>query len=239
MSVQLVDNADGSTMLDKRYFITMDNQLTIQNDLLDSLSTALMQPWPDRMKAMLKQYQPAQSPSLTRLYQAHQLLMKGDVDSLGKASDILDDVIKQSPDFIYAYAEKALVDVLRHSQQPLDEKQLATLYAEVEKVGEMPGIKDMAIFYQIKTVDMLGKGKIDEAYSAINTGIDLEMSWMNYVLLGKVYEMKGQNREAADAYLTAFNLRPGENTLYWIENGVFQTSVTRVVPYLDNFLASE
>lgn len=54
---------------------------------------------------------------------------------------------------------------------------------------------------------MLGKGKIDEAYSAINTGIDLEMSWMNYVLLGKVYEMKGQNREAADAYLTAFNLR--------------------------------
>jgi hypothetical protein len=35
---------------------------------------------------------------------------------------------------------------------------------------------------------------------------------MNYVLLGKVYEMKGENREAADAYLTAFNLRPGENT---------------------------
>ncbi|MEW5287173.1 transcriptional regulator, partial [Klebsiella michiganensis] len=56
---------------------------------------------------------------------------------------------------------------------------------------------------------------------------------------GKVYEMKGQNREAADAYLTAFNLRPGENTFYWIENAVFQTSVTRVVPYLDNFLASE
>jgi transcriptional activator of cad operon len=61
---------------------------------------------------------------------------------------------------------------------------------------------------------------------------------MNYVLLGKVYEMKGENREAADAYLTAFNLRPGEH-LYWIENAVFQTSVTRVVPYLDNFLSSE
>ncbi|STR41099.1 cad operon transcriptional activator [Klebsiella michiganensis] len=60
----------------------------------------------------------------------------------------------------------------------------------------MPGIKDMAIFYQIKTVDMLGKGKVDEAYDAINAGIDLEMSWMNYVLLGKVYEMKGQNRES-------------------------------------------
>ncbi|MCY1790662.1 hypothetical protein OW739_17930, partial [Klebsiella pneumoniae] len=31
----------------------------------------------------------------------------------------------------------------------------------------------------------------------------------------------------------------GEDTLYWIENGVFQTSVNRVVPYLDNFLSSE
>lgn len=88
-------------------------------------------------------------------------------------------------------------------------------------------------------MDLLGQGKVDEAYNAINTGIDLEMSWMNYVLLGKVYEMKGENREAADAYLTAFNLRPGENTFYWIENAVFQTSVTRVVPYLDNFLSSE
>ncbi len=54
-------------------------------------------------------------------------------------------------------------------------------------------------------------------------------------LLGKVYEMKGENRLAADSYITAFNLRPGEDTLYWIENGVFQTSVNRVVPYLDNF----
>ena len=68
---------------------------------------------------------------------------------------------------------------------------------------------------------------------------NLEMSWLNYVLLGKVYEMKGENRLAADSYITAFNLRPGEDTLYWIENGVFQTSVNRVVPYLDNFLSSE
>lgn len=35
------------------------------------------------------------------------------------------------------------------------------------------------------------------------------------------------------------NLRPGANTLYWIENGIFQTSVPYVVPYLDKFLASE
>jgi transcriptional activator of cad operon len=30
MSVQLVDNADSSTMLDKRYFVTSDNQLAIR-----------------------------------------------------------------------------------------------------------------------------------------------------------------------------------------------------------------
>lgn len=50
---------------------------------------------------------------------------------------------------------------------------------------------------------------------------------------------KGENRLAADAYLTAFNLRPGENTLYWIENGVFQTSVQKIVPYLNSFLAED
>ena len=239
MSVQMVDNADGSMMMDKRYFITSDNQLAIQNDLLSSLSEALKQPWSDRMQAMLKQYQPSHSSALTQFYASHQLLMNGDVDSLGKASALLDDVTKDSPDFSYAYAEKTLVDVLRHSQQPLNEEQLNALYAEITRVGEMPGIKNTAVFYQIKTVDLLGQGKVDEAYEAVNTGIELEMSWVNYVLLGKVYEMKGENREAADAYLTAFNLRPGENTLYWIENAVFQTSVTRVVPYLDNVLSAE
>ncbi len=55
---------------------------------------------------------------------------------------------------------------------------------------------------------------------------------------GKVYEMKGENRLAADAYLTALYLRP-ENTLYWIENGVFQTSVQKIVPYLNSFLAED
>ncbi|MGT9525498.1 hypothetical protein ACVWDN_24775, partial [Escherichia coli] len=47
------------------------------------------------------------------------------------------------------------------------------------------------------------------------------------------------NNKYFRAYLTAFNLRPGANTLYWIENGIFQTSVPYVVPYLDKFLASE
>lgn len=239
MSIKLVDNADGSTMLDKRYFVTSDNQLSIQNDLMSSLSDALTQPWPERLQTMLTLYQPAQSTSLVAFYQAHQLLMRGDVDSLSKASERLDEVLKQSPEFIYARAEKALVDVLRHSQQPLNDKQLATLNSEIKRLSDTPGMKEMAILYQIETVDMLSKGNVDEAYKNINRSIDLEMTWMSYVLLGKVYEMKGQNRLAADAYITAFNLRPGDNTLYWIENSVFQTSVTRVVPYLDNFLAEE
>jgi len=205
---------------------------------MSSLSEALTQPWPERMQAMLRMYQPPQSKSLTHFYQAHQLLMKGDIDSLSKASALLDDVISDSPGFTYALAEKAIVDVLRHSQQPMDEQQLAELNAEISRVSHIPEMQNTAVFYQIKTIDMLGQGKVDDAFAAINSGIDLEMSWMNYVLLGKVYEMKGENRLAADAYITAFNLRPGENTLYWIENSVFQTSVTRVVPYLDNFLAA-
>jgi len=165
--------------------------------------------------------------------------MNGDVDSLSKASERLDEVLKHSPEFIYARAEKALVDVLRHSQQPLNDKQLAALNSDIRHLSDTPGMKEMAILYQIETVDMLSKGNVDEAYKNVNKSIDLEMTWMSYVLLGKVYEMKGQNRLAADAYITAFNLRPGDNTLYWIENSVFQTSVTRVVPYLDNFLAKE
>ncbi|HGX4564683.1 TPA: transcriptional regulator, partial [Escherichia coli] len=121
----------------------------------------------------------------------------------------------------------------------LDEKQLAALNTEIDNIVTLPELNNLSIIYQIKAVSALVKGKTDESYQAINTGIDLEMSWLNYVLLGKVYEMKGMNREAADAYLAAFNLRPGANTLYWIENGIFQTSVPYVVPYLDKFLASE
>lgn len=238
MSVKLIDNADGSVMLDKRYFITSDNQLSIQNDLMNSLSLALMQPWPDDMQTMLRQFQPARSMSLAQFYQAHQLLMKGDMESLGKASDLLSGIIRQSPDFAYAAAEKVLVDALRHSQQSLDDKQLTELNAELDKISQLAQIKQSALFFQITAIEKLTQGHVTEAYNAINSSIELEMSWMNYVLLGKVYEMKGENRLAADAYITAFNLRPGENTLYWIENGLFQTSITRVVPYLDNFLSA-
>lgn len=116
---------------------------------------------------------------------------------------------------------------------------MAALNEDFKKIDHIPGVEKTSVYYKIKTVDLLGKGDIDAAYEEINKSIELEMSWFNYVLLGKVYEMKGENRLAADAYLTAFNLRPGENTLYWIENGVFQTSVQKIVPYLNSFLAED
>lgn len=55
----------------------------------------------------------------------------------------------------------------------------------------------------------------------INIGIDFEMFWLNYVLFGKVYEMKGMNREVVDVYFIVFNLCLGVNIFYWIENGIF------------------
>ncbi|WES67119.1 lysine decarboxylation/transport transcriptional activator CadC [Superficieibacter sp. HKU1] len=239
MSVLLLDNADGSTMLDKRYFITDTNQIAIQDDLFNSLSVVLTQPWPESMQAQLAQFRVPQPTSLSRLYEARQLAFSGDVQSLNKASALLDTLTKQSPEFTYAWEGKVLVDVLRQSQQTFDAQQAAALEAELKKLEQIPGIQQTSLFYKVQTIYLLGKGNVDDAYNAINKSIALEMSWLNYVLLGKVYEMKGENRLAADAYLTAFNLRPGENTLYWIENGIFQTSIDKVVPYLKVFLAKE
>lgn len=239
MSVLLVDNADGATMLDKRYFITDTNQFTIQDDIFDSLSTALTQPWPARMQGLLAQFRLPQSSTSPHFYEAYQLLLNGDVQSLNKASTILETISKNSPEFVIAYQYKVLVDVLRHSQQPFNSQQMDALNNEFNKIAQMPGIEQNAVFYKIQTIDLLGKGNVDGAFDAINKSIDLEMSWMNYLLLGKVYEMKGESRLAADAYITAFNLRPGENTMYWIENGVFQTSIKNIVPYLDSFLAEK
>lgn len=235
MSVKLIDNGDATVMLDKRYFITSDNQLSILKDLLNSLLTALAQPLPAAMQKMLDAYLPQQGPALARFYTAHQLLLKGDADSLSQASDILAEIMKQWPDYAWAYAEKALIDTLRYSQQPGEDGQDSGLQNEVNQATEMPQIKGSAIYYQIKTIDYLEHGKINDAYAMIKLGIGQQMSWLNYVLLGKVYEMKGDNRQAADAYLTAFNLRPGANTLNWIENSVFQTSIQQVAPYLMRF----
>ncbi|VDZ58765.1 Transcriptional activator CadC [Serratia odorifera] len=60
LSVKLVDNADSAIMLDKRYFITTDNQLKIQADLLNSMSVALKQPWPPQLLKRLNDVLPQQ-----------------------------------------------------------------------------------------------------------------------------------------------------------------------------------
>ncbi|MBJ3813360.1 CadC family transcriptional regulator [Shimwellia pseudoproteus] len=237
MSVKLIDNADRSVMLDKRYFITRDNQIEIQNDLLNNLSVVLQQPWPDVMEARLRQNVPSQGQALQSYFMAHQLVIDGDAESLAKASKMFSDIIKLYPDFTFAHSEKLLVDMLRHSQQPLSDAALADLHQQIDDLGKIPGMDNNAIYYQIRAVDLIVQGKSDDAYGLINKSIDLEMSWLNYVLLGKVYEMKGENRLAADAYITAFNLRPGNNTLYWIKNSFFQTSIANVVPWLDNFIS--
>ena len=239
MSVLLIDNADGSTMLDKRYFVTDSNLVSIQSDLFDSLSSALAQPWPEGMQKQLTRLKLPEAQSLAQFYQALQLVSVGDAPSLNKASTLLENITKSSPSFAYAYAQKAMVDVLRQSQQPFDTQQLAALNEELARVEQMPEIQNSAILYRIKAIDYLSKGSIDNAFDAVNKSIEIEMSWLNYVLLGKVYEMKGESRLAADAYITAFNLRPGDNTLYWIQNGVFQTSIEKIVPYLQSFLAKE
>ncbi|MFI8417507.1 lysine decarboxylation/transport transcriptional activator CadC [Serratia sp. NPDC078593] len=235
LSVRLVDNADSSIMLDKRYFITADNQVKVQTDLLNSMSAVLKQPWPPQLEKRLNSLLPKQGPALQQFYQAHQLLIQGDIDSLTHASEQLSELIKASPDFIYISAEKVLVDLFRNSYQPFDSQQLNQVREEINQLATVPELKETPILQQIYTVDALAEGRIDDAHHAIDKAIEMQMSWLNYVLLGKVYEMQGLNHLAADSYITAFNLRPGENTLHWIRNGVFQTSITSVVPYLDHY----
>ncbi|MBW7981369.1 lysine decarboxylation/transport transcriptional activator CadC [Enterobacillus tribolii] len=235
LSVRLIDNADASVMLEKRYFITADNLLTVQQDFVNSVFQVLKITPPPQLLDRVRALVPQHSQALQQYYQAHQLLIQGDSDSLNQANRQLAEIIAQSPDFVYAKAEKVLVDILLNSYQPLDAQQLAGLRRDISDVEALPVLKDSPILAQIYTVDYLGQGKTDEAYAAINKSIELEMSWLNYVLLGKVYELKGQNNLAADAYITAFNLRPGDNTLYWIKNGVFQTNIERVAPYLVNY----
>ena len=119
LSVRLVDNADSSVMLDKRYFITADNQLKIQTDFLSSLSAALKQPWPPQL-AQRGAAAARQRAVAAAFLPAHQLLIHGDADSLTRASAQLSELIKSAPNFHYLLAEKALVDLLRNSYQPFD-----------------------------------------------------------------------------------------------------------------------
>ena len=125
-------------MLDKRYFITADNQLKIQTDFLSSLSAALKQPWPPQLAQRSAQLLPDNGPLLQRFYRAHQLLIHGDADSLTRASAQLSELIKSAPNFHYLLAEKALVDLLRNSYQPFDSRAPAQLRADISHLATIP-----------------------------------------------------------------------------------------------------
>ncbi len=87
MSVVLIDNADGSTMLDKRYFVTNINQLSIQDDLFSLF--VLTQPSPDRMREQLALFRTPQNTALMRFMRRASLFLRRCAGMLGKASDIL------------------------------------------------------------------------------------------------------------------------------------------------------
>ncbi|MFO6427917.1 hypothetical protein ACLBOM_33470 [Escherichia coli] len=66
------------------------------------------------------------------------------------ASELLGEIVQSSPEFTYARAEKALVDIVRHSQNPfLDEKQLAALNTEIDNIVTLPELNNLSIIYQI------------------------------------------------------------------------------------------
>lgn len=229
MSVVLYNNVTRSVMLDKRYFITDNTLLSIQADLFNSLSVALGQVWPEQMKRILDAYQVSGNAVLKKMYAADFLIAKGDMDALDKASVILADVIKMSPGLSVAFSTKVLVDVLRDNQQPFTGLQRAALDNDISGLSENNGD---TVFFKIKTIELLENGHIDEAGDMVNKSLARETSWLNYLLLGKVVEMKGDTRQAADAYMMAFTLRPGNNTRYWIENGLFRTSLEKTLPWL-------
>ncbi|MCG4322849.1 transcriptional regulator CadC, partial [Escherichia coli] len=109
------------------------------------------------------------------------MLIHGDADSLTRASAQLSELIKSAPNFHYLLAEKALVDLLRNSYQPFDSQALAQLRADISHLATFPELKNTPIMQQVLAVDALTQGRIDEAHRAIDLGIELQMSWLNYV----------------------------------------------------------
>lgn len=106
--------------------------------------------------------------------------------------------------------KKALVDIVRHSQHPLDEKQLAALNTEIDNIVTLPELNNLSIIYQIKAVSATVKVKQMESYPGGKYRRDLEISKQNYVCWqAKVYEMKGMNREAASVHISPPLVAPG------------------------------
>ncbi len=172
-----------------------------------------------------------------RLYQVLQWIQHGDQDSLLKARHLLEQLIIEHPDSIRGKAYQVLIELLLNSYLPYDDVRILQLHDDLLALADIHALQDTAILQQIYAIRDLSEGRADAAYNALQKSMAIEVSWLNYVLLGKTYELKGENHLAADAYMTAFNLRPGIDTLSWVGNAIFHTETSQVTPYLNNYLS--
>ncbi|MGL5529503.1 MAG: lysine decarboxylation/transport transcriptional activator CadC, partial [Plesiomonas sp.] len=173
---------------------------------------------------------------LRQYYHAHQLMQSGDVDSLVAARDILQTLLKDYPNFIYARAELLLNNMVLMTLQPSGdaEQQRSAIKDELARIVDAPELHGNPIVLQLQALFQLNNGNLAQAQMYAEQAVKLERNWLSYVLLGKVYELEGLFSDAADAYLSAYNQHPGKGTYYWIKNAIFQSELNAVAPYLND-----
>ncbi|XNM61662.1 hypothetical protein ACLK1T_09485 [Escherichia coli] len=86
------------------------------------------------MQETLRQILPHRGALLTNFIRHMIIYCMAMINHSYRASELLGEIVQSSPEFTYARAEKALVDIVRHSQHPLDEKQLAALNTEIDNI---------------------------------------------------------------------------------------------------------
>ncbi|MGL4627041.1 MAG: lysine decarboxylation/transport transcriptional activator CadC, partial [Plesiomonas shigelloides] len=224
LSVSLVNNATRKVLMSKRYIITETNLLTVQVDVLNHVFAVLgLQP-PQTLITRLSNVAPQDGHVLRQYYHAHQLMQSGDVDSLIAARDILQTLLKDYPNFIYARAELLLNNMVLMTLQPSGdaEQQRSAIKDELARIVDAPELHGNPIVLQLQALFQLNNGNLAQAQMYAEQAVKLERNWLSYVLLGKVYELEGLFSDAADAYLSAYNQHPGKGTYYWIKNAIFQ-----------------
>ncbi|WP_332705529.1 lysine decarboxylation/transport transcriptional activator CadC [Plesiomonas shigelloides] len=236
LSVSLVNNATRKVLMSKRYIITETNLLTVQVDVLNHVFAVLgLQP-PQTLITRLSNVAPQDGHVLRQYYHAHQLMQSGDVDSLVAARDILQTLLKDYPNFIYARAELLLNNMVLMTLQPSGdaEQQRSAIKDELARIVDAPELHGNPIVLQLQALFQLNNGNLAQAQMYAEQAVKLERNWLSYVLLGKVYELEGLFSDAADAYLSAYNQHPGKGTYYWIKNAIFQSELNAVAPYLND-----
>jgi transcriptional activator of cad operon len=237
LSLRLKDHANNSLILDKRYVITANNIGNVQNDFFKSFFNVLKVTIPAKVIPELIAGGKEQNDPQQRLYQVLQWIQHGDQNSLLKARYLLEQLIIEHPDSIRGKAYQVLIALLLNSYLPYDDVRILQLHDDLLALADIHELQGTAILQQIYAIRDLSEGRANAAYNVLQKSMAIEVSWLNYVLLGKTYELKGENHLAADAYMTAFNLRPGIDTLNWVGNAIFHTETSQVTPYLNNYLS--